>query len=147
MAQSKHRAIRAAVAALLTAATPLAGGRVFQNRAYDLAEGVSAQIHVNFAGSDPERVAMKGAPISWATDLEIVVKTRAAGAVSADDVADALFVDIYARVMAAQALGGLAAGLDPGAVDVDTAEADAGVCRLSWRITVQHDTDNNSIEA
>lgn len=147
MAQSKHRAIRAAVAALLTADTPLAGGRVFQNRAYDLAEGIADQVHVNFAGSEPERVAIKGAPISWETELEIVVKARAQGGITADDAADALWVEIYARVMAAQALGGLAAGLDPGAVDIDSAEADTGVCRLNWRLTVLHDTDNHSIEA
>jgi hypothetical protein len=147
MAHSKHRAIRAAVAALLTSGTALAGGRVYENRAYPLAEGVASQIHVNYVESQPAPIGISGAPVAWATTIEIQIKARASADSSAEDVADALWTDVYARVMAGQQLGGLAAYVDPGAMESQNDQADTGVCRLTWSFVVQHDTSNNSIEA
>lgn len=147
MAHSKHRAIRVAVAALFTAAPALASGRVYENRAYTLATDVASQIHVNYVASDPQPIAIAGAPIAWATEIEIQIKARAGGGLSAEDVADALWTDVFARVMAAQQLGGLAAYLDPGAMSAQDDQAEVGVCSLTWRFTVQHDTSNNSIQA
>lgn len=148
MAQSKHRAIRAAVAALLTSAPALAGVHVFENRVYSLAQGVARQVHVNYVESTPAPIAIAGSPIAWATEIEVVIKARATpSGDSAEDVADALWTEIYAQVMGNQQLGGLAAYLEPGAARAEDDQAEVGVCRLTWLFVVQHDTSHNSIEA
>lgn len=145
MANSSQRAIRAAVAGLFTAGTALAGGRVYQNRVFSLAAGVNSQVHVNYVDSVPERAAIFGAPIEWTTQIEVVIKARRSGGASAEDRADEIWVDAYSRVMAAQSLGGLASGLDPGPASVGDDELDTDTCRLTWALSVRHSTANNSI--
>jgi hypothetical protein len=145
MAQSKHSAIRAAVAALLTTAPAVAGGRIYQNREFALATDVASQVHINYDGSDPSEIVITGAPVDWDTAIEITAKARTSGGVSAEDAADALWVEIYSRVMANQALGGLVGQLSAGSAFVERDEADTAVCKLTWRFTVKHRTDNNSI--
>jgi hypothetical protein len=157
MARTKHRAIRAAVAALLRAggtsispaptlsAPALKKGLVFENRVYRLAEGVISQIHVNYTGSDPDRVAIKGAPIDWTTSIELLIRARREGDTSAEDVADEAWADVYARLMADQTLGGLAAYLDPGSMQVIDDQGEVDVCQLLWNVQYRHDTANNSI--
>lgn len=145
MATSKHLAIRAAVAALFAAATALAGGRIFQNRDYTLASGVASQIHVNRVDSDPDGEILTGAPVDWVTQIEVVIKTRKSGATEAEDVADEIWTDAYARLMADQSLGGLVGLLTQGAVSFDQDEADTDVAVITWRFSVTHRTANNSI--
>jgi hypothetical protein len=145
MATSKHMAIRAAVAALFAAATPLAGGRVFQNREYALGAGVASQIHVNRVESDPEGEILTGAPIDWQTELEVVIKARKSGGAEAEDVADEIWTEAYARLMADQSLGGLAMLLTQGQVTFGQDEADTDVAEIRWRFTVMHRTTNNAI--
>lgn len=145
MAYSKHRAIREAVAALMLAGTPVCGGRVFQNRAFKLATDVASQLHVNYGDSTPEVIAVTGAPVDWRTQIELRILVRAAGATPAVDVADEIWADVYARVMADQSLGGLVGLLDPGPMAVDTDEADTSVARLAWLFSVDHRTSNNVI--
>lgn len=145
MAISKHMAIRAAVAALFAAGPALAGGRIFQNREYSLAVGVASQIHVNRVEADPNGDILTGAPIDWVTQLEVVIKARKAAAVEAEDVADDIWTEAYARLMADQSLGGLAMQLTQGAVSFDQDEADTDVASITWRFSVSHRTANNVI--
>lgn len=145
MATSKHLAIRAAVAALFAAAPALAGGRIFQNREYTLATGIDSQIHVNRVDSDPNVDVLFGAPIDWQTQIEAVVKARRSGATEAEDVADAIWTDAYARLMADQGLGGLAMQVTQGAVSFGQDEADTDVAEITWRFAVMHRTDSNLI--
>jgi hypothetical protein len=148
MATSKHIEIRAAVAALFLAGTPLAGGNVLQNRDFALAGDVAKQLHVNLAGSTPEDSPVyAGRPRDWSTEIELVVLARADGGSQAHDVADAIWVDAYGRLMANQTLGGLVMGVDPGEMTVDPDEADTSLCRLTWRFTCKHRTTNDSISS
>lgn len=143
MAASKHLQIRAAVAALVAS---VAGGRIHQNRDFNLATGIDSQVHVNFRRTDPDRVAMySGHPVDWATELEIKVLARKVASQEAGDVADEIWVQVFGLVMADQSLGGRAAYLEPGTADVENAEGDTTTARLTWTLTVQHRTDNNSI--
>lgn len=147
MNYSKHRSVRVAVAALLSANPSLAEGRIFENRNYRLPSGVESQVHVNYVQSEPQRAAINGAPIDWDTAIEITVKARANDVLSAEDIADEIWTAAYARVMADQTLGGTVASIDPGVVTVDDDEADTGTCKLTWSILVRHETSNNSIAA
>ena len=145
MTASKHFALTTAIVALFTASPALAGGRVFQNRTHPLATGVASQIHVNLGVSNPEAIQITGAPVDWTTEIEIVVKTRATANAAAEAVSDAIWVDLYARVMADRSLGGRVQQLTPGDAIFDDDQAEVGVSRLTWRFTVQHRTDSNSI--
>lgn len=145
MATSKHLAIRAAVAALFAEATPLAGGRIFQNREYTLPSGIASQVHVNRVQADPNGEILTGAPIDWQTELEVVIKARKSGGTEAEDVADEIWTDAYARLMADQSLGGLVGQLTQGRVTFDQDEADTDVAAITWRFTVTHRTTNNAI--
>lgn len=145
MTASMHLQIRDRVAAALTAPD----GGVHTNRNFLLATGIDTQIHVNFRSSDPlgDSEIYTGAPRDWATDLEIVVLTRKTQGVEASDAADAQWVAIYGAVMADQTLGGLAWEVLPGHVELEDAEADTSVCRLTWTLTVHHRTTNNVLTA
>lgn len=148
MAQSKQVALRAAVAALLLAGTPLASGNVLQNRNYVLPQGVAAQIHVDATGSEFLELHLgNDSPRDWDTEIELRILARKSASVEASDVADALWVDAYGRVLADPTLGGLVWQLEPGDMTSDPDEADTSVCRLIWRFTVKHRTTNNSISA
>lgn len=141
---SKHLQIRAAVAAAIAT---VAEQRVVQNRDFTLAKGVDSQVHVNFRGSDPDKVSMSlaGHPIDWSTEIEIQVLARKIADQEASDAADAIWAQLFALVMADQTLAGKADYLEPGSVDVEDAEGDTSTCRLTWTLTVRHRTDSNSI--
>lgn len=147
MAASKHLAIRAAVAALFAAAPALAGGHIFQNREYTLPIGVDSQIHVNRVESDPDNALMASGRLDWLTTIEVVIKTRqaATSATEAETVADAIWTDAYARLMADQSLGGLVMQLTQGLVVFEQDTVDTDVAVITWRFTVLHRTDNNVI--
>lgn len=142
---SKQLQIRAALAALLTASGGI-GALVFENRDFALATGVSAQVHVNLRSSEPfDMLVYTDHPRDWRTEIEFVALTRKTGATEAGDAADALWVQIYQRVMADQGLGGLAWELLPGEATVEVDEADTSVARLTWLLTVNHRTTNNTL--
>jgi hypothetical protein len=143
MSTSQQFAIRAAIAALMAAGTPVAPS-IQQNREFALAEGLDSQVHVNVVHSDPiVDELFAGAPIDWDTDYEIKVRTRKAAGTEADARADSIFADAYSRVMGNQSFGGLAMYVTPGAIDVQTDEADTSVAEISARFTVRHRTANN----
>ncbi|KQT10967.1 hypothetical protein [Ramlibacter sp. Leaf400] len=147
MATSKHLAIRAAVAALFAAGTPVSA-HVFQNRGFSLAQGLASQVHVNFDGGAPaEDEVYQNHPIDWESRFELRFLARAGGGLEAHDVADALWTDAYARIMADRKLGGLVWDLTPADVDVDTDEADTSVAVVIWRFTCKHRTTDNSISS
>lgn len=146
MATSQHLGIRDAVAALFTAGTALAGGRVYENRELPLANEVASQIQVFRVQSEPERTLVgEAAPIDWTTEVRVVIKARRAGDTSAELVADDIACGCYARVMADQQLGGLADEVEPGAFVWDQDEADSTVVAVTWDIRVRHRTESNVI--
>lgn len=146
MTASKHYALTAAVVAALTASPALAGGNVMQNRTYPLATGVASQIHVNLATSDPQTpLSITGAPVDWITEVELVIKARAAGAAEAEAIADGIWTAVYARICADQSLGGRVQDFQPGPAYFDSDEADTSVAKVTWRFKVQHRTTSNTI--
>lgn len=145
MAQSKHMQLRDAVAAAIAS---VAGGRVYRNRAFTLAKSASSQVHVNLRDADLEQPTMyAGHPRDWLTDVQVVVLARRDGSAEADDVVDALWVEIYGLVMADASLGGLADDLQPGPMRITEDQADTSVARLEWLVTARHRTGNNSISS
>jgi hypothetical protein len=58
-------------------------------------------------------------------------------------VADAVWVDAWAIVMADQSLGGLVQAIDLAPVLRDRDEADTDVHCITWQFTVMHRTTNN----
>lgn len=151
MSRSAFQLICDQVAATLSAPPALgAGGAghspiLFEDRNYPLADAVTSQIHVDYGQSTPEVVAITGAPVDWSTDIEITIKARRDGPTSAKVLADSILVDVYARVMGDQSLGGRVALLQPGAVSLNRDELDTDVCSLTWTFSVQHRTANNVI--
>lgn len=146
MAASKHLGIRDAVAALYQASTALAGGRIDENRELSLSPEEASRVSVYRVDSAPLRELVGStAPIDWLTQIRTVVKARKSGATSAEAVADDIACACYARVMAAQTLGGLAQELDPGPITWDQQEGESNVAVITWDITVRHRTDSNTI--
>lgn len=146
MSNSQHQTIVTAAVALLTAGTPLCGGRVYEGREYHLASTDASQIRVFLDESIPSAREITGAPVDWTTTVVNVIKSRrTSGATSAEQAADAIWVDVWARVMADQSLGGLVAMLDPQAVIRDRDEADTDLAVFTWRYIVQHRTSSNVI--
>jgi hypothetical protein len=143
---TKHLGIRDAVAALYAAGTPLADGRIIENRDLTLPDGVASQIQIYRIESTPDRPILgSSAPVDWTTEIETVVKARKSGATSAEVVAENIVAACYARVMADQTLGGLCWLIDPGPIAWDQDEAATNVVVARWRFAVRHTTENNVI--
>jgi hypothetical protein len=144
MAQSKQVQLRSAVAAML--ATLTVDGGIHENREFTLGTDHASQVHVNLRSTDPTAPVMyANHPLDWKTELEIVVLARKAGAIEAADVADALWAQIFALVMADQSIGGRADFLEPGVAEIDDDQADTSLCRLTWSVSAQHRTASNTI--
>lgn len=144
MAASKHLGIRDAVAAAY--AGLLDPARILANRDHGMPEGVAAQIHVHRTQSVPESApVMTGAPLDWVTDIRTLVKARKDGATSAEDVADDLAGQCFARVMADQTLGGLCFQIESGPFVWDQDEQDTAVAVATWDIRVWHRTNGNTV--
>lgn len=145
MSQTQHQAIVEAYAALLTAGTPLAGGRVFEGRDLALGSDVASQIHVFLNDSIPNGDVLTGAPIDWESEIAFVVRARSSASASAEKVADALLFEVWSRVMAGQSVGGLVTQFTAGPVTRDRDPADSNVAAFSWTPTVAHRTANNTL--
>jgi hypothetical protein len=147
MANSRHYAIVQYVAALLIAGTPVAGGRVYEGLDYAMPPDAASQVHVLLDGiDDPDASLMyPNAPIDWTDHFIVVIKARRSGIDPAEKVADAVWTDVYARVLADRTFGGLLELFTPGGVAPDRDQADTDVALLTWRFTVLHRTTDNSI--
>jgi hypothetical protein len=146
MPASQHLQIRAAIAAALLTAQVLPAARIHENRELTLSNGVDSQLHVNFKQSRPrEQVVYTSHPREWDSEYELVLLARKTAGEEASDVADLLWVAVYQAVMADTTLGGLSIDLLPGEATVDDAEGDTSLCRLTWSLTVQHRTSNNTL--
>lgn len=151
MAQSLQLAIRDAVVALMRASPALADGEVHANREEPLPVGVARRINVRYVRSapldvDPQAMLLSANSIrDWLTELEIVFQARRLGDDEAADVADAMWVDAHARVMADQSLGGLSIGLYADEHNAADEVADSTLCRATWALRVLHRSTGNSI--
>lgn len=147
MSATAHQSIVEAVAALYTAATALAGGRVFEGRDMPLGSDVASQIHVFLNDSPAEARIITGAPVDWESEIATVIRARKSGADSAEKVADALLYDAYSRVMADQTIGGRVQQLRLGVISRDRDQADPDVAAFTLTFTVVHRTASNTLAA
>lgn len=148
MAATAHMAVRDALISALLVATPLAGGRVVGNRRRPMAQEHASQIYVYLEESAATREVL--GTTDWRTRIRVECVARSTtgvGAVSADDAADALGQDVFARVMADPTLGGKAIDTTPQALGWTEDEQDTqlGACQLLF--SVWHSTPDASISA
>lgn len=141
MPTSQHLAARNAIAALFVG---LAGDRIGSNRNLPLASDLASRLDVYRVSAEPDQ-ATTSHPVDWDTLLRVEIRARAAGATSAEQAAEDLLCECYARVMASQDLGGLVQDLQPGSIEWDQDEADSNVAKASWDIRVVLVTQNNVI--
>jgi len=106
MTATAHMAVRDALISVLLASTPLAGGRVVGNRRRPMAAEHASQVYVYLEESAPSREVI--GVTHWTTRIHVKCVARSASGLSADDVADALGQEVFARVMADPTLGGKA---------------------------------------
>lgn len=142
---SAQMALCHAMRTVFLATPPLADGNVVANRRRPMAAAVDRQIFVYLQDSLPARGAIRGAPVDWRTTIRVECLARDSGPVDADVAADAMAVEVYARVLADPSLGGLAFDLEPSAMGCTGDEADTSLSATQFLFTVSHTTSENTI--
>lgn len=145
MTATAHMAVRDALIGALLAATPLAGGRVVGNRRRPMAGEHASQIYVYLEESQAAQDVL--GTTDWRTRIRVECVARSASGTSADDAADALGHDVYARVMADRTLGGKAIDTTPQAMAWTEDEADTQLSACQLLFSVWHSTPDASITA
>lgn len=144
---SLHLALCRAIRDLLLAAPTLAEGNVLANRRRPMPKDVDRQVFVYLEDSLPTRGEMAGAPFDWHTRIRVECLARDAGPVDADTAADALGVQVYARVLDDTTLGGLALDIEPQAAGWTGDDADTSLAATQFIFSVWHRSANNTIAA
>lgn len=144
---SLHMALCRALRDTLLAAPVLADGNVVANRRRPMPATVARQIFVYLEDSQPTRGQIAGAPFDWRTRIRVECLARDDGPIDADTAADALAVQVYARVMADTTLANLALDVEPQAIACTGDEADTALAATQIMFTVWHVSAGNSIAA
>ncbi len=144
---SVHHSVCQAIAALLLVAPVLALGNVVANRKRPMPLGINSQIFVYFEESSATRGEIRNAPVDWRTRVRVECVARDVPGQLAETTADAMGVQVYARVMADVSLGGLALDVIPLAVGLAADEADAGLAAYQLMFEVWHRSQEGSIAA
>ena len=145
MTATAHMAVRDALIAALLAATALAGGRVVGNRRRPMSSEHASQIYVYLEESIASRDVI--GTTDWRTRIRVECVARSAGGASADDAADALGHDVFARVMADTTLGGKAIDVTPQAMAWTEDEQDTQLSACQLLFSVWHAAPDASITA
>jgi hypothetical protein len=145
MAATAHMAVRDALISALLAATALAGGRVVGNRRRPMAAEHASQIYVYLEESIASHEII--GTTDWRTRIRVECVARTASGVSADDAADALAQDVYARVLADTTLGGKAIDTIAQAMAWTEDEQDTQLSACQLLFSVWHATPDASISA
>lgn len=139
-----HDALIAAVVAVLSAAPTLAVVRDESN--FDpLPDSVPRAIQVTFMGSDPEMVALSGAPIDWATKVRISCYARRDASTGGERASRALHAQVYQRLMQEPTLGGVVSFIEPPRLRADIDLLDTRIGVLHAEYLVRHRTDFASL--
>lgn len=141
-----HSAVVAAVIAQLQQAPAIASGNVYRGRLRPVATGAAQAVVVRFGDSDPQRGAIRGAPIDWGTTVVVECYARAGAAESGDEAALALHADVYARLMSDPTLGGAAGDLAPPRLALDETELAETLGCVNAAYLVQHRTTEHTLE-
>lgn len=142
---SLHMALCRALRDRLLESPVLADGNVVANRRRPMPTSAERQVFVYLEDSLPTRGEMAGAPFDWRSRIRVECLARDAGPVDADTAADALGVQVYARVLADTTLGGLALDIEPQAIGWTGDDADTALAATQFIFSVWHRSANNSI--
>lgn len=142
---SRHMALCHAMRDLFLASPTLADGNVVANRRRPMPAAVGRQIFVYLQDSVASRGAINGAPLDWRTTIRVECLARDAGPVDADAAADAMAVEVFARLLADPSLGGRAYDVEPTAMGTTGDEADSTLSATQFLFTVLHTTADNTI--
>ena len=134
------------VSAVLVAlqAAPAVCDTVYRARPNVVPEQASQAINVQWENALPNRGAMRGSPVDWATRLSVECFARGMSE-SGDLEVDPLLEAVYARLEQDSTLGGLVADLECAGLEAEnTSEGKkTGWVRLTY--IVHHRTDNMSL--
>jgi hypothetical protein len=144
-----HQVILAAAAAAL-AVSPAVADVITHSGSPgrpSLPEGQAQQVDIRFAGSDPDRGDINGAPIDWITHIRIDALARGTATVGAEFRALQLHADAWHRLMTDATFRALVQDLQPGQIQApDAAEGDATCCCISGFLMAVHRTSANTLE-
>lgn len=140
-----HQAVVRAVVDRLKA-DPALADEVNRARRRPIEEGVQTAVNVYFAGSLPQRGAIRGAPIDWQTIVRFECLARGSFDQTPDEVALELHAKAWERLMGDQSLGGLAMDMVPGQVDTDDDELDSPIGCAVGTVQIVHRTASNTLE-
>jgi len=143
-----HRAVRDAVVAVLEAAPSIADGGIRANRRRPMAQQHAAQVFVFLEDSMPERGGILGAPIDWQTRIRVECVARGVpGVITAEDAADDIAREVFARLQRDITLGGLLMDLVPQGMNWVEDESDTTLAACQLMFQPLHRTNANSIAA
>lgn len=137
---SQHMAQVRAIVAALKAVPVLADGKVVAHRRRPMAQQTERQVFVYLEESLAQRGEIRGAPFDWRTRVRVECVARDVPGAMAEDVADALMAQAYARVMQDTTLGGLALDVIPEGAAWTGDEADTTLSAAQLIFTVLHVT-------
>lgn len=97
------------VGAMVTAlGTPTAvSAQIYRARLRPLAAQHADAVVVRVRSSAPSPAAILGAPLDWASQIDVEIYARSSTSTAPDLALDALWAAVYARLMANSLLGGL----------------------------------------
>lgn len=137
------------VGAMVTAlGTPTAvSAQIYRARLRPLAAQHADAVVVRVLSSTPARAAIQDGPMDWDSQIAVECYVRSATSTAPELAPDALWIAVYARLMANSLLGGLLQtelSCTQVAYDFDV-DADNTVCLVStWQAS--HRSSNNTVE-
>jgi hypothetical protein len=146
MSNSKHLAVRNAIAALLAAA-PAIAAKITPGRRYPMADQDSEQVFVYLDTSVPTRADIGGMPDDWSTRVRVEIAARGQAGTPAEDRGDALLTAAHGRVMADPSLGDLCLDCYPVGIAWGGDEADTTLAVVQIVFEAKHRVSATSIAA
>jgi hypothetical protein len=138
-------AIRDAFVAKLQQAPAISGGRIVGNRRRPMAAQDASQVFVYLEESIAAQGAILGAPIDWQTRLRIECVARETSGATAEELADSLAQEVFARIQSDINLAGLTQDIEPTALAWMEDEGDTSVMSAQLLFNAVHRTQNNTI--
>ena len=143
MINTAQYAICQAVADLLSSLPRVGAGAVKVQRRRPMPQAVLTQVFVYYDESTP--TLKTNDSIVWKTRVRVEHVARDAAGAPADQAADAMLQESYARLLADRKLGGLSTEIDPVGIAVTGDEADTALCAGQLLVDITHRCARTSI--
>lgn len=142
-----HDAIVQAVMARLRESPAIPALIVEEAEADPLPEHIEAAVVVEFAGSNPQRVVMRGNPVDWTTRVRLACYARADGrTLGAGRASRNLHALCYARLMSDHTLAGAAWDISEPSLQSETDRSSNEVGVLVAEYEISHRTAARTLE-